>query len=113
MISETCTELGIEAVTLYCLSSENWKRPKREIDFLMNLLREFLVDGLAVAPVPVTLPDGGSPAPGVLNHLDADQWAAFEEEFLAEDEQLEVTPEAFRLRKRVLEAAETSTSPER
>ncbi|TWT83960.1 Decaprenyl diphosphate synthase-like protein [Planctomycetes bacterium CA13] len=44
MISETATELGIEAVTLYCLSSENWKRPKQELDFLMHLLEQYLVE---------------------------------------------------------------------
>ena len=44
MISETCTEVGIEAVTLYCLSSENWKRPQAELDFLMHLLEQYLVE---------------------------------------------------------------------
>ncbi len=44
MVSETCAELAIEAVTLYCLSSENWKRPQQELDFLMQLLEQYLVD---------------------------------------------------------------------
>ncbi len=44
MISETCTELAIDAVTLYCLSSENWKRPQAELDFLMHLLEQYLVE---------------------------------------------------------------------
>jgi undecaprenyl diphosphate synthase len=44
MVSETCAELGIDAVTLYCLSSENWKRPQQELDFLMELLQQYLVD---------------------------------------------------------------------
>ena len=44
MISETCTELRVEAVTLYCLSSENWKRPQTELDFLMALLEQYLVE---------------------------------------------------------------------
>ncbi|MGB7329345.1 MAG: polyprenyl diphosphate synthase [Rubripirellula sp.] len=44
MISETCAELGVEAVTLYCLSSENWKRPQAELDFLMHLLEQYLVE---------------------------------------------------------------------
>lgn len=35
-------ELGIGALTLYCLSSENWKRPKAELDALMELLRHYL-----------------------------------------------------------------------
>lgn len=44
MISETSTALGIDAVTLYCLSSENWKRPQAELDFLMHLLEQYLVE---------------------------------------------------------------------
>lgn len=44
MVSETASELGIEAVTLYCLSSENWKRPQAELDFLMHLLQQYLVE---------------------------------------------------------------------
>jgi undecaprenyl diphosphate synthase len=44
MISETSTELGIAAVTLYCLSSENWKRPQAELDFLMHLLEQYLIE---------------------------------------------------------------------
>jgi len=43
-ITTECSRLGIDRLTLYAFSSENWKRPKREIDLLMNLLREFLVD---------------------------------------------------------------------
>src|SRR5260370_29485120 len=39
---ETCARLKIEALTLYAFSVENWRRPKREIDFLMALLREHL-----------------------------------------------------------------------
>ena len=44
MVSETCTNLGIDAVTLYCLSSENWKRPKAELKFLMHLLEQYLIE---------------------------------------------------------------------
>ena len=44
MISETATELKIAAVTLYCLSSENWKRPQAELDFLMHLLEQYLIE---------------------------------------------------------------------
>lgn len=44
MISETATEIGIDAVTLYCLSSENWKRPHQELDFLMHLLEQYLIE---------------------------------------------------------------------
>ena len=35
---ETCAELGIKYLTLYAFSTENWKRPKLEVDTLMNLL---------------------------------------------------------------------------
>ncbi|WP_213520951.1 isoprenyl transferase [Nonlabens sp.] len=35
---ETCAELGVEHLTLYAFSTENWKRPKLEIDTLMRLL---------------------------------------------------------------------------
>ena len=43
-ITEECARLGIEQVTLYCLSSENWKRPAEELEFLMFLLSEYLVE---------------------------------------------------------------------
>ena len=41
---EECADLGIEQLTLYCLSSENWKRPKRELDLLMQLLEQYLIE---------------------------------------------------------------------
>jgi undecaprenyl diphosphate synthase len=44
MVCETSVELGLDAVTLYCLSSENWKRPKEEVDFLMLLLEQYLIE---------------------------------------------------------------------
>jgi len=42
--SEECARLGIEQLTLYCLSSENWKRPQQEIDFLMHLLEQYMIE---------------------------------------------------------------------
>lgn len=42
-VTEECRRLGVQNLTLYCLSVENWKRPQREIRFLMRLLRHFLV----------------------------------------------------------------------
>lgn len=41
-VVEGCKELGIDYLTLYAFSSENWKRPKKEIDALMTLLKRFL-----------------------------------------------------------------------
>ena len=35
-------ELGIKILTMYAFSTENWKRPKEEVDFLMKLPQEFL-----------------------------------------------------------------------
>ncbi|HCW09108.1 MAG TPA: isoprenyl transferase [Cytophagales bacterium] len=37
-ITEGCAELGIKYLTLYAFSTENWRRPKEEIDGLMELL---------------------------------------------------------------------------
>jgi undecaprenyl diphosphate synthase len=42
-VIEECVRLGIEQLTLYCLSSENWKRPAEEIGFLMQLLEEYMI----------------------------------------------------------------------
>ena len=39
---EACGDLGVEFLTLYAFSSENWKRPKTEVDALMRLLEAFL-----------------------------------------------------------------------
>jgi undecaprenyl diphosphate synthase len=42
-IEEGC-RLGLGQLTLYCLSSENWKRPQSELDFLMALLEQYLIE---------------------------------------------------------------------
>jgi undecaprenyl diphosphate synthase len=42
--TEECARLGIEQLTLYCLSSENWKRPQHELDFLMHLLEQYMIE---------------------------------------------------------------------
>jgi undecaprenyl diphosphate synthase len=41
---EECCRLGIEQLTLYCLSVENWKRPQQELEFLMALLHQYLLE---------------------------------------------------------------------
>lgn len=41
-VIEACDKLGIECVTVYAFSTENWKRPKREVDSIMKLLDEYL-----------------------------------------------------------------------
>jgi undecaprenyl diphosphate synthase len=42
-ITEECARLGVERLTLYAFSAENWKRPQSEVDFLMSLLDRYLV----------------------------------------------------------------------
>ncbi|MFC1876574.1 isoprenyl transferase [Thermodesulfobacteriota bacterium] len=41
-IVRTCREIGIEILTLYVFSTENWQRPKAEVAALMDLLKRFL-----------------------------------------------------------------------
>lgn len=41
-IVEASAELGIKVLTLYSFSTENWSRPKKEVDALMGLLRKYL-----------------------------------------------------------------------
>lgn len=40
-VTLAASELGIEALSIYAFSTENWKRPKEEVDFLMKLPAEF------------------------------------------------------------------------
>jgi len=42
--TEECAKLKIQHLTLYCLSSENWKRPQTEINFLMHLLEQYMIE---------------------------------------------------------------------
>ena len=41
-IVESCDTLGVRFLTLYAFSSENWNRPQKEVDALMELLERFL-----------------------------------------------------------------------
>ena len=41
-IAKDCIELGIKFLTLYAFSSENWMRPKEEVNYLMQLLHDYL-----------------------------------------------------------------------
>ncbi len=41
-VVEQCRKLGIQVLTLYAFSDENWKRPEQEVNFLMGLLESFL-----------------------------------------------------------------------
>jgi undecaprenyl diphosphate synthase len=41
---EEAARLNLAQLTLYCLSSENWKRPQHELDFLMHLLEQYMIE---------------------------------------------------------------------
>ena len=41
-ISRYCRDLGIKWLTVYAFSTENWKRPKDEVDGIMNLMKGYL-----------------------------------------------------------------------
>lgn len=41
-VMEYCGDIGLEATTFYVFSTENWKRPKGEVDALMKLLDDYL-----------------------------------------------------------------------
>ncbi len=41
-IVKECNYLGVEIITVYAFSTENWKRPAEEVKFLMNLLIEYM-----------------------------------------------------------------------
>ena len=43
---DTCRQIGIEYLTLFAFSSENWNRPQKEVSGLMNLLEKFLREKL-------------------------------------------------------------------
>ncbi|MFK7986263.1 MAG: polyprenyl diphosphate synthase [Sandaracinaceae bacterium] len=42
-IVRACRRLGVESLTLYAFSEQNWSRPQIEVDALMELLKEFLI----------------------------------------------------------------------
>ena len=46
-VVETAREIGIEVLTLYAFSTENWERPEREVGALMRLLRRYVRSELA------------------------------------------------------------------
>ncbi|MDB6173840.1 MAG: Isoprenyl transferase [Chthoniobacteraceae bacterium] len=47
-VTEACSEMGVEFLTVYAFSTENWKRPKAETDALMVLLEHFIEQELPV-----------------------------------------------------------------
>ncbi len=41
-IVKACAEIGVKYLTVYAFSTENWERPKEEVDFLMGLFSDSL-----------------------------------------------------------------------
>ena len=45
-LTRAAREMGLEALTLYAFSTENWRRPQDEVSALMGLLKQFIIDDL-------------------------------------------------------------------
>ena len=45
-IATYCRDLGIDYLTVYAFSTENWKRPREEVDTIMGLLRRYLLEAI-------------------------------------------------------------------
>ena len=45
-IARYCNQIGIQCLTVYAFSTENWKRPKEEVDSIMELFRQYLREAL-------------------------------------------------------------------
>lgn len=45
-IATYCKEIGLEYLTVYAFSTENWKRSKDEVDAIMNLLKKYLLEAI-------------------------------------------------------------------
>ncbi|HIX31929.1 MAG TPA: isoprenyl transferase [Firmicutes bacterium] len=45
-IATYCKDLGIDYLTVYAFSTENWKRPKDEVDTIMRLLKRYLLEAI-------------------------------------------------------------------
>lgn len=43
-IARYCNKIGIKYLTVYAFSTENWRRPKEEVDTIMNIFRDYLKD---------------------------------------------------------------------
>jgi len=41
-----CGQIHVRALTLYAFSTENWKRPRREVEYLMRMLKKYLIEEL-------------------------------------------------------------------
>ncbi|MGN0656916.1 MAG: polyprenyl diphosphate synthase [Ruminiclostridium sp.] len=58
-----CMKLGLECVTYYAFSTENWKRPKEEVDAIMKLFSQYLDEASEMTEENVRLVFLGNPEP--------------------------------------------------
>ncbi len=58
-----CRDMGVECVTFYAFSTENWKRPKNEVDAIMNLFSQYLDDAMKMTEEDAKFIFLGDPAP--------------------------------------------------
>ncbi|MBQ4129417.1 MAG: isoprenyl transferase [Ruminococcus sp.] len=45
-IARYCSDIGIKHLTVYAFSTENWKRPKEEVDAIMKLFKEYMIEAI-------------------------------------------------------------------
>ena len=62
-IARYCNKIGLEYLTVYAFSTENWKRPPEEVDGIMNLLRDYLKDAENFKDENIRVKFIGDPAP--------------------------------------------------
>ena len=46
-IATYCQDIGIDYLTVYAFSTENWKRPEDEVNAIMGLLKKYLLEAIA------------------------------------------------------------------
>ena len=45
-IARYCSDIGIKYLTVYAFSTENWKRPKEEVDAILKLFKEYMIEAI-------------------------------------------------------------------
>lgn len=66
-IARYCNKIGVKYLTVYAFSTENWRRPKEEVNALMNIFRDYLTDSVNFIEENISLQFLGS-----LEHLEPD-----------------------------------------
>jgi undecaprenyl diphosphate synthase len=64
-IANYCKAMGVEYLTVYAFSTENWKRPENEVKAIMGLMDKYLREAISV------MVQGPEPPAGLRRHLRA------------------------------------------